>query len=596
MPTPQYGTPGPDLMIGSGAADHFVGGGGDDVLQGFGGGDRLEGGAGHDRLEGGPGDNLLIGGAGDDTYLITSLSFDAQGLPRADRILERAGEGVDTVLWSATASPDDGTYWTLPSQVERLILLVTARNLLGNALDNVMTGSDGHDWLSGGDGDDRILGGAGNDTLRGEYMEGGTGDDIYRIFTGAEVVVENPGEGVDMLRSALGLALENYPEVENLLLIGQGQTSSGSAGDNRLISKGSGNTLLGLGGDDILDGNGVGETLAGGTGNDLYLWSGETVVEAAGEGRDLIRVIGLPEGVTDFVVPENVERFAVYTGGVTSVTGNALDNELRLAFSSATTLRGEGGDDWLIGGQVDAVLEGGEGNDRLEGGGILRGGPGRDVLVGRAGALIDGGPGDDVMRASGLGNGRIFVVDSAGDQVLGMAGDWVHSQRSYRLGEGGDQSSHLRLLASGAGYGDGRNNSLQGSAGNDFLSGGGGNDTLQGGAGADWLEGGTGADRFLYASIAEGGDTLAEFEPWLDTVVVSAGGFGGGLVAGRVLPGTQFTTGPVAQGSGAQFVYDAGTGNLWWDADGSGAGAARLLLHFATTPPSFTQWDLVVAA
>jgi hypothetical protein len=44
-------------------------------------------------------------------------------------------------------------------------------------------------------------------------------------------------------------------------------------------------------------------------------------------------------------------------------------------------------------------------------------------------------------------------------------------------------------------------------------------------------------------------------------------------------------------GAGAQFVWDAATGHLWWDADGNGAGAGVDLALIAGA--TVTKDDLV---
>jgi Ca2+-binding RTX toxin-like protein len=80
------------------------------------------------------------------------------------------------------------------------------------------------------------------------------------------------------------------------------------------------------------------------------------------------------------------------------------------------TMRGGGGDDFLLGGAARDKLIGGPGDDRLSGwrgADLLYGGPGEDILV--------GGPGDDVLRggsgmdslAAGPGkdNVRQFVTE-----------------------------------------------------------------------------------------------------------------------------------------------------------------------------------------
>ncbi|WP_217922064.1 calcium-binding protein [Miltoncostaea oceani] len=63
------GTPGPDVMRGTGDDDVLRGAGGADRLFGLGDDDRLYGGAGADRLIGGDDDDLLVGGGGSDLIL-----------------------------------------------------------------------------------------------------------------------------------------------------------------------------------------------------------------------------------------------------------------------------------------------------------------------------------------------------------------------------------------------------------------------------------------------------------------------------------------------------------------------------------------------
>ena len=187
-----------NILRGGGGSDTLSGGGGDDVLVGGSGGDRLLGGAGHDRLDGGTGGDRMIGGTGNDIYVVDSA---------ADQVVERAGQGVDTVL----AFVDT----TLAANVETLILQGAAVEGRGNDLDNrivgtaqdnrlfggggndTMAGGDGHDVLSGGDGNDAMAGEAGNDTLIG-----GTGNDVLNGGAGADRLAG--GEGRDRLTGAAG--------------------------------------------------------------------------------------------------------------------------------------------------------------------------------------------------------------------------------------------------------------------------------------------------------------------------------------------------------------------------------------------------------
>jgi Ca2+-binding RTX toxin-like protein len=109
----------------------------------------------------------------------------------------------------------------------------------------------------------------------------------------------------------------------------------------------------------------------------------------------------------------------------------------------------------------------------------------------------------------------------------------------------------------------------QGLNGNDILSGEGGDDTLTGGLGNDTLNGGTGNDVLVFDSPNQGIDTITDFSVQDDTLVFSAAGFGGNLVAGKV-SSQMFTLGTAATSSSHRFIYNVGSGDLFYDSDGIG--------------------------
>ena len=61
-----------------------------------------------------------------------------------------------------------------------------------------------------------------------------------------------------------------------------------------------------------------------------------------------------------------------------------------------------------------------------------------------------------------------------------------------------------------------------GTAGRDTIVGTNGDDTINGGALADTLTGGAGADAFVYTSMRDAGDTIADFTPYADTIKLNA--------------------------------------------------------------------------
>lgn len=122
------------------------------------GNDLLIGGAGEDIMVGGPGNDTMIGGGGGDFYALIGGGRDV--------IRESAGHGKDTVFVSTAA-------YTLGRNLENLqfgtIFGDFAKNVhgIGNALNNLIDGSNGNDTLEGMAGNDVLSGGGGHDTLIG---------------------------------------------------------------------------------------------------------------------------------------------------------------------------------------------------------------------------------------------------------------------------------------------------------------------------------------------------------------------------------------------------------------------------------------------
>ena len=117
----------------------------------------------------------------------------------------------------------------------------------------------------------------------------------------------------------------------------------------------------------------------------------------------------------------------------------------------------------------------------------------------------------------------------------------------------------------------------------DTLVGNGVNNRLIGGAGADTLTGNAGADSFVFRTVAEGGDTITDFSSAQgDKIQVVASNFG--LTAGGTAVLQVGSSQPGAVGTGGQFLYASGTGQLWFDQDGTGSGQAVLLGTLSNRP------------
>ena len=122
----------------------------------------------------------------------------------------------------------------------------------------------------------------------------------------------------------------------------------------------------------------------------------------------------------------------------------------------------------------------------------------------------------------------------------------------------------------------------KGTDGKDVLLGTTATDYLIGGAGDDNLTGGAGGDLFSFATANLGNDRITDFAPDQDAIVVSAQGFGGGLIAGDTITTAQFLLGSTATNVSQRFIYNSSNGALLFDIDGNGSQIAKQIATLNT--------------
>ncbi|SDD27395.1 Hemolysin-type calcium-binding repeat-containing protein [Sphingomonas sp. YR710] len=460
----------------------------DNVLTGNGFANTLDGGAGAD---------TMIGGAGNDSYVVDNAG---------DVVVEAAGGGTDTV----NSSID----YTLGANIENLTLVGGAHMGTGNALNNVITGSNGSDLLDGGAGADTLIGGAGNDN--------------YAVDNASDIIVEAAGSGTDSVTASVDYTLS--ANVENLTLTGAAHSGTGNALDNQ---------ITGTAGNDTLDGAAGADTMIGGAGDDTYKVDnvGDTIVEAPGGGTDTV------VASIDYMLADNGVENLTLSGAAHVGTGNNGDNIIT-GGSGADTLDGGAGADTLVGGAGDDryIVDGADTVVEQAGGGtdtivaatditlgdnvenlelsdsgtvgtgnaldnMLTGSDGHQTLNGGDGNdIIDGGSGTDTM-VGGTGNDT-YYVDNIGDVVVEAAGggnDTLVSSIDITAIPDNIENIKLTGTAHNATGNDGANH-ISGGSGNDVIDGGAGddveiggdgNDTLISHAGTDTLSGGAGDDRYV---------------------------------------------------------------------------------------------------
>ncbi len=181
-----------------------------------------------------------------------------------------------------------------------------------------------------------------------------------------------------------------------------------------------------------------------------------------------------------------------------------------------------------------------------------------DIVFGLGGNdSIDGGLGADQMHG-GAGNDT-YRVDNTGDQAIELAAagfDTVASVIDWTLAVNLE-----RLILNGTatnGTGNALDNQIVGNSAHNVLAGKGGKDTLTGAAGPD---------TFVFDAPSANVDTVTDFNVVDDVLQFSSSDYGGVSTASLVV-----TNGAVAVGGAAQFVFNAATTVLSWDANGSFAG------------------------
>ena len=84
-------------------------------------------------------------------------------------------------------------------------------------------------------------------------------------------------------------------------------------------------------------------------------------------------------------------------------------------------------------------------------------------------------------------------------------------------------------------------------------------------------------DTFRFNLPEEGADGIFDFTSGVDTVAIEHVGFGIAGTGTLAANGVAFVAGTAATTAGATLLFDAASHRLMWDADGTGAGSARLL-------------------
>lgn len=301
-----------------------------------------------------------------------------------------------------------------------------------------------------------------------------------------------------------------------------------NGGNDRLFGNGGADNIFGGGGDDWIDGGTGNDYMFGSFGDDTYIV--DSALDQVWDEQSFDGGYDTVRASVSYIMSFYIEKLALTGAANINATGNQLDN----------------------------VMIGNSGNNNLNGLG------GADMM--------SGGGGNDTYFVDNI---RDVVAENAGGGTV----DTVVTALNYTLP---DEVENLRLQGTATtGAGNALSNSLFGNALANTLNGLDGGDSLYGGGGSDQLYGGTGADRFFFDTAlgSTNIDKIWDFSAVDDTLLLSRAIFTAAGPAGR-LATTAYKeigyTGAAAIDASDRIIHNRATGDIFYDADGSAAGAAVL--------------------
>ena len=635
-------------ITGGAGNDTISGGNSDDVIDGGAGADSITANDGSDSLVGGAGNDTFImdanltagdtlaGGDGSDTVSATGTVADAAfasittvetlksagstfvatlgALATAAGVttVDMSSEGQDQVTFATgyTGSATVKITGDSAGNTDQVINTANATlNVVGNASD-----LDAGTTVTGGTGTDTITLTADND-VTGADTSGITGVEIITVAANAttasnDIVISMDGDG----QIAAGKTLTvNATALTNsgATLTFNGTASetngflniTGGAGNDTISGGNSNDVLSGGAGADSITAFAGNDNLSGGAGNDTFAMGGNFNFDdtiAGGDGTDTISASGVVQdiaflGVTavetlqssDPGSPLDVSLGArAVAAGIVTVDASSIGDDVvtfASGYTGSATVRLTGNStnaDKVINAANITLNVVGNASD-LDATTTITGGTGTDTITLTA---DNDGTGATTTLMTGIENITVAAnaTTATNDSVIAMGDNnlQIAAGKTLTVSAAALTNTGATLTFTGTASETDGFLSITGGAGADTLTGGGSNDTISGGGGADVLEGGAGKDQI---SGGAGADTIADYVVANDSIQLSIGTFSALGVIGD-LTVAEFESGAAATVSTTRIVYNETSGELFYDADGSGADVAVLIGTFTGGP------------
>ena len=340
--------------------------------------------------------------------------------------------------------------------------------------------------------------------------------------------------------------------------IAQGATiekAIASNGNDFLIGNRANNSLESQEGEDFLHGSLGDDTLNGGAGNDeLYGGQGNDVL-IGGEGADLLALgwgQDIAQGTLDDLKGDRIQDFEV--GDKILAIGSRF-SDVSVNFDGVNSILSFG----PAGNSVNLTLAGNFENQTFV--------TATDPNAPDENTIVE----IEEFQVAPMLN--VIVGSEADDQLIGSR------NKDSLVGEDGNDILHGEAGADQL-YGGAGQDRLIGGHGSDVIVGGQGNDRLIGGKGFDSLTGGEGQDKFVFQHPHQMADTILDFDPHQDLLLLKGSEFGFESTQAPLLK-LQFTVGAQASQHSNRLIYNDANGKLLFDADGCGSGKPILLAQLA---------------
>jgi Ca2+-binding RTX toxin-like protein len=536
----------------------------------------------------GAGLDTLAGLGGNDVYRVyaqtdvvlegsSTTGVDTGGFDQVFTSVDYSLLQNDTNAAAATAANALFTDEATVQQIEVLSAAdqagTTALTLTGNTLAQTIIGNAGANTLNTGGGTaiDRLIGLGGNDT--------------YNVDVVGTVIEEGAGQGTaDVANvSVTGYALTTDAQVE---VINFTLTTGGTVTGNSVAQTINGNT-----GADTLIGGGGADTLVGGAGADRYTVDSldDVVTEAAGGGLDTVLA------VSNYALTAGAEVEVLAANGFAGPGTTTPATTLAATNTTTASI-------YLVGNEFAQAIYGSGGDN---------------IILGSAAANGNAGVNDTLV---GLGGNDTYRVFSSGDVVVeGTNGgtDIVFTNTNFSLAANTTAAATFATgLTDAPGTTAGVGNietlsaasqasttalTLLGDAGSNTIIGNNGSNILGGGAGNDTLIGLGRGDQFYFADFGTANaDLIQDFSAVSggDRILLNTTVFTGLNANGNFLADSSFRLSNDSQAATTTgtIVYDEGTGQLFYDANGTGVAGGISLIATVTPGTSIVASDIALTA